>query len=91
MGVIITVADTSQLRSVRLGVVRDDGLVVYLNGIEVGRSGMDEGVVTASTNEFGFVAFVVYRGLWLQDRCGWFEGYSEDQFFTVADATLHSS
>ncbi|MFM7103697.1 MAG: Ig-like domain-containing protein, partial [Verrucomicrobiota bacterium] len=43
------VADTSQLAGLRLRLRRDDGAVVYLNGVRVLASNMPRGVITATT------------------------------------------
>lgn len=45
----VELADTASFLSFTLGLVRDDGAVVYVNGIEAGRSNMPEGEITAST------------------------------------------
>ncbi|WP_068920831.1 PQQ-binding-like beta-propeller repeat protein [Planobispora rosea] len=44
-----TVTDPGTLNEVALSVLRDDGAVVYLNGVEVMRSNMPAGTVTAGT------------------------------------------
>jgi hypothetical protein len=44
-----SVADRSQVTSLKLGLLRDDGAVVYLNGTEVFRSNMDSGTVAYNT------------------------------------------
>jgi len=41
-----TVADLGSITSLTLNVRRDDGIVVYLNGVEVGRSNMGAGPIT---------------------------------------------
>jgi hypothetical protein len=43
------VTDPASVAAVNLGVRRDDGVVVYLNGTEVGRSNMPAGTVTYAT------------------------------------------
>ncbi len=43
------VKDASRLAGANLGVVRDDGIVVHLNGSEVARSNLPAGPVTATT------------------------------------------
>jgi len=43
------VADTSKVTKLVLSTVADDGVVVYVNGTEVGRSNMPAGTVTSST------------------------------------------
>jgi len=43
------VADRKSLVAATLGVIRDDGAVVYLNGVEVFRSNMPAGAINAST------------------------------------------
>ena len=43
------VSDTPDLSELDLGVRRDDGAVVYLNGEEIARSNMPEGTITFST------------------------------------------
>ncbi len=44
-----TVADTSALKTVKLTTRADDGVAVYVNGTEVGRSNLPAGVLAAST------------------------------------------
>ena len=44
-----TIADASQFTSYTLNVKRDDGIVVYLNGMEVARLNMPLGNISAST------------------------------------------
>jgi len=44
-----TVADPGEFITATLGLVRDDGAVVYLNGKEVFRSNMPSGTISAST------------------------------------------
>ncbi|WP_162529631.1 PKD domain-containing protein [Nocardioides caldifontis] len=44
-----TVADASQALNLRLTTRADDGIVVYVNGVEVGRSNMPAGTVTVGT------------------------------------------
>jgi len=44
-----TVADPAQLQSLVLEFVRDDGIVVYLNGVEVTRDNMPTGTISAGT------------------------------------------
>ncbi len=46
------VDDLSAIDGLRLQLIRDDGAVVYLNGIEVARSNMPEGPVNAQTLAF---------------------------------------
>lgn len=43
------VTDASAVPALALNLKRDDGAVIYLNGVEVARSNMPEGTVTAST------------------------------------------
>jgi acid phosphatase type 7 len=43
------VADPSQYSGLTLRVVRDDGVVVYLNGVEVFRDNMPSGTITSTT------------------------------------------
>lgn len=45
----IQVADTSAMTSLTLNLTRDDGAVVYVNGVEVGRSNMPTGTISFST------------------------------------------
>ena len=45
----ITVADPSNLSAITLGLLRDDGAVVYVNGVEVARSNMPTGAVVYKT------------------------------------------
>src|SRR5262245_47747002 len=44
------VADSSLFQALKLRVVRDDGAVVYLNGVEVFRSNMPAGAIGFATN-----------------------------------------
>ena len=43
------VSDASQVGPLTVSLMRDDGAVIYLNGTEVGRSNLPEGVVTADS------------------------------------------
>ena len=43
------VNDLSTVSGLTLDVVRDDGFVVYLNGVEVGRNNMPAGPISYST------------------------------------------
>ena len=45
----LTVANPAQFSQLTLGVVRDDGAVVYINGVEVARSNMPLGAITYDT------------------------------------------
>ncbi|HAM71666.1 MAG TPA: hypothetical protein DCM86_08495 [Verrucomicrobiales bacterium] len=45
----ITVANSSRLLSATVSLLRDDGGVVYLNGVEIFRSNMPDGLITAAT------------------------------------------
>jgi hypothetical protein len=45
-----TVVDASKVASVTLTTRADDGIVVYVNGVEVNRTNMDAGAVTSTTN-----------------------------------------
>lgn len=45
----VDIADPAAFRSVVTEVVRDDGVVVYVNGVEVGRNNMPAGPVAADT------------------------------------------
>ena len=44
-----TVADPSELLSLRLRLIRDDGVVVFLNGVEIKRDNLPAGAVSTST------------------------------------------
>jgi PKD repeat protein len=44
------VADTSKVTKLVLNSVADDGVVIYVNGTEVGRANMPAGTITSSTN-----------------------------------------
>ena len=44
------ISDTNSFRSLKLRLVRDDGAVVYLNGVEVFRSNMPTGAIGFTTN-----------------------------------------
>lgn len=46
------VNDLASISGLRLQLIRDDGAVVYLNGVEVARSNMPEGAITAETLAF---------------------------------------
>ena len=46
---MVTVTNPGQFTSLLLNLLRDDGAVVYLNGVEVYRSNLPAGVITAST------------------------------------------
>lgn len=60
-----TVADTSSFTNLLLGVLRDDGVVVYINGNEVWRNNMPSGTIshttTASTNVSGNGEAIFYQ------------------------------
>ncbi|MGC4110223.1 MAG: PKD domain-containing protein [Nocardioides sp.] len=43
------VADASKVTQLTLNTVADDGIVVYVNGVEVGRTNMPAGTITGST------------------------------------------
>ena len=67
-----TVADPSAVGALNLGVLRDDGAVVYLNGTEVFRTNMPAGTISAATlasaalggsDETTYVAAAVNPGL----------------------------
>jgi hypothetical protein len=44
-----TIPDPSEITSMLLNVVRDDGVVVYINGVEVARSGLPAGNISYNT------------------------------------------
>jgi trimeric autotransporter adhesin len=44
-----TLTDPSQVTALNMQLLRDDGAVVYVNGVEVARSNMPTGVITSST------------------------------------------
>jgi hypothetical protein len=44
-----TVSDPSQVAGLKLGVLRDDGAVIYLNGVEIARSNMPAGTIAYNT------------------------------------------
>jgi hypothetical protein len=48
-------ASTSNVRALTLRLLRDDGAIVYLNGVEVLRSNLPEGIITPSTLALGAV------------------------------------
>jgi hypothetical protein len=50
------VTDPSQYGSLKLRLLRDDGAIVYVNGVEVARSGMPAGGVDATTLATDFVS-----------------------------------
>ncbi|MCU1499141.1 MAG: hypothetical protein JWM47_3094, partial [Acidimicrobiales bacterium] len=45
----VTIAEPTRFRAIALDLIRNSGAVVYVNGVEVGRSNMPEGPVTADT------------------------------------------
>ena len=45
----VDIADPASFGGFKLNAIRDDGIVVYVNGVEVGRNNMGAGVVTATT------------------------------------------
>ena len=45
----VTIDDVSGITALRLGLIRDDGAAVYVNGVEVLRSNLPTGPLTAST------------------------------------------
>lgn len=51
-----TVADPAALRSVVLGLVRDDSAVVYINGVEVMRSNLPDGAIAADTPAVEYIS-----------------------------------
>lgn len=44
--------DVDTIASLRIQLIRDDGAVIYLNGVEIARSNMPEGAVTSQTLAF---------------------------------------
>ena len=65
------VADASAVMGLALGLVRDDGAVVYLNGVELARSNMPAGAITyqslaastvSNTHEDSFHPFFLEPG-----------------------------
>jgi hypothetical protein len=50
------VTDPFQVRELRLNVMRDDGVVVYLNGHQVGRNNIDSGTTTGGTVDYSLLA-----------------------------------
>jgi len=46
------VTDVAAIASLRVQLIRDDGAVIYLNGVELARSNMPEGAVTSQTLAF---------------------------------------
>ena len=55
-----TVDDPAAITSMIGEVMYDDGFVVYLNGVEIGREAMPDGTITASTLSTGYEAGNVY-------------------------------
>jgi hypothetical protein len=53
-----TVANISQLSNLEIGLLRDDGAVVYLNGTEVFRQNMPAGPITSTTTALNSVGGV---------------------------------
>jgi chitodextrinase len=51
-----TVADPGTVTALSMDVVRDDGFVVYVNGVEVGRQNMPAGTITYSTRPSSGIA-----------------------------------
>ncbi len=51
----LAVADRSQIQGMYLGMLRDDGVVIYLNGIEIARSNMPDGAIVNTTGATGAV------------------------------------
>ena len=45
----INVTNPSQQQSLKIGILRDDGAVIYINGTEVARSNMPSGTITYTT------------------------------------------
>lgn len=60
----ITVADVSRTKGLRLNLRRDDGAVVYLNGVEKWRSNMPEGVGISHTTPARAVTGGVNETTW---------------------------
>jgi len=54
------VAAPALVRSLTLNLMRDDGVVVYLNGVQVGRNNIDSGTTTGGTVAYSLLAV---RGL----------------------------
>ena len=50
------VADPVLVRSLTLNLMRDDGVVVYLNGVQVGRNNIDSGTTTGGTVAYSLLA-----------------------------------
>jgi len=50
-----SVSDPSKYQNLVLGVLRDDGAVVYLNGVEVLRTNMPDGTITYTTSALGAI------------------------------------
>jgi len=75
------VADASQYAFLSLLIQRDDGAVVYLNGVEIARSNMPEGPVGYNTpafsNVFGAYETTFYGG----------NAFAGDDDFTLLDAS----
>ena len=75
------VADASKYTFLSLLIQRDDGAVVYLNGVEIARSNMPEGSVgyntTAFSNVFGAYETTFYGG----------NAFDGDDDFTLLDAS----
>ena len=44
-----TIGDPARIAGIDVDVVRDDGVVVYVNGVELGRDNMPAGAITATT------------------------------------------
>jgi len=53
----ISVSNPTQFNSLDLQAVRDDGIIVYINGQEVWRNNMPNGVITSSTQASSTISF----------------------------------
>ena len=60
-----TVVDVSRFAGLQMGIVRDDGAVVYVNGVEVHRSNLPTGNLLPSTRATANVAGTA-EGLWTE-------------------------
>lgn len=57
-----TVADAAAVQAMRGELMFDDGVVVYLNGQEIGRAAMPSGTITAATLSSGHESGNAYQG-----------------------------
>src|SRR5262249_55560271 len=76
----INVTNPSQYKTVSVQLLRDDGAVVYVNGVEVVRDNMPPGAITATTPANAFVSGA--------DESKYFEYQVPASLFTNGDNTI---